>query len=180
MRYIALIAGLALIVFAAGCTAPSAPQTAMPTPAATVTAVQATAPAVSIAVGSARLASVGGTETVPIVLASAPDGISGYNITVALGDPSIAEITAVAFPDWAVMKSSSALPAGRVAIQAVDISQQVPAGATNVTLANLTVKGLTAGTTTITVTPDRVLGVQNRGGDLYAVRVTPGAITVGS
>ncbi|MEN6341150.1 MAG: hypothetical protein ABFC89_01185 [Methanospirillum sp.] len=180
MRYIALIAGLALIMLVAGCTAPSAPQTGTPMPATTVTTVQATAPAVSVVAGSTRLASAGGNATVPIVLASAPDGISGYNITVALGDPSIAEITAVAFPDWAVMKSSSALPAGRVVIQAVDMSRQVPAGATNVTLANLTVKGLTAGTTTITVTPDRVLGVQNRGGDLYAVTAIPGTLTVGS
>ncbi len=180
MRYIALIAALALIVIAAGCTAPSAPQTGTPTPAATVTTIHATAPAVSIAAGSARVASVGGTATIPIVLASAPNGISGYNVTVALADPSIGEITAVAFPDWAGMKAGSAVPSGRIALQAVDMSVQVPVGATNVTLATLTVKGLAAGTTAVTITPDRVLGVQDRKGDLYAVTAVPGSLTVGS
>ena len=180
MRFIVLIVALALIVIAAGCTAPSAPQAGTPAPAATVTTVPATAPAVSITVGSSRVASAGGTATVPIVLASAPNGISGYNVTVALSDPSVAEITAVAFPDWAGMKAGSAVPAGRVALQAVDMSMQVPVGATNVTLATLTVTGRAAGTTAITVTPDRALGVQDRSGDLYAVTASPGNLTVGT
>ena len=180
MRYIALIAALAFLVLAAGCTAPSGPQAGTSTPAATVTTVHATAPAVSIAAGSARVASVGGNATVPIVLASAPNGISGYNITVALTDPSVAEITAVAFPDWAAMKSSSAVPSGKVVLQAVDMSIQVPVGATNVTLATLTVKGKAAGSTAITVTPDPGLGVQDRSGDLYAVTAVPGTLTVGA
>jgi hypothetical protein len=180
MRYIALIAALALLALAAGCTAPSAPQSGTATPAATVTTVQATGPAVSIAAGSARVASPGGNATVPIVLASAPNGLSGYNITVALADPSVGEISAVAFPDWAGLKASSAVPAGRIALQAVDMSMKVPVGASNVTLATLTVKGKAAGTTAITVIPDPSLGVQDRNGDLYAVTAVPGSLTVGA
>jgi ABC-type Fe3+-hydroxamate transport system substrate-binding protein len=180
MRYIALIAAVALIVLAAGCTAPSAPQTGTPTPAATVTTVGTTGPAVSIAAGVARIANVGGNATVPIILAQAPNGISGYNVTVVLSDPSVGEIAAVAFPDWAGMKSASTVPAGMVALQAVDMSMKVPVGATNVTLATLTVTGRAAGTAAITVRPDPVLGVQDRSGDLYTVTVSPGSLTVGA
>ena len=180
MRYIALIAALGLLVLAAGCTAPPASQNGTATPAATVTTVHATAPAVSITAGSARGASVGGNATVPIVLASAPNGISGYNISVVLADPSVGEITAVTFPEWAGLKSGSAVPAGRISLQAVDISMQVPVGATNVTLATLTVKGKGAGSTAITVTPDPALGVQDRSGNLYAVTAVPGTLVIGA
>ncbi len=145
-----------------------------------MTTVHPTAPAVSIAAGSARVASAGGNATVPIVLASAPNGISGYNITVALADPSVGEITAVAFPDWAGLKASTAVPAGRIALQAVDMSMQVPVGATNVTLATLTVKGKAAGSTAITIRPDPSLGVQDRSGNLYAVTAVPGTLAVGA
>lgn len=180
MRYVALIATLALLVLAAGCTTPSSPQAISPAPTATVMTVHSTASAVSIAAGSARLASVGETVNVTVVLDSAPNGLSGYNISVALTDPSVAEITAVAFPDWAGMKSSSAVPAGQILLRAVDMSIQVPVGATNVTLATLTVTGRAAGSTGITVTPDPDLGVEDRSGDLYAVTAVPGTLTVGA
>lgn len=179
MRYIALVAALVLLVLAAGCTTPSTPQAGTPTPAATVTTIQATAPGVSIETGSIRIAAVGETATVPIVLASAPNGLSGYNISVALTEPSVAEITAVTFPDWAGMKANSDVPTDRVALQAVDMTMQVPVGGTNVTLATLTVTGRASGTTGITVTPDPRLGVQDRSGDLYAVTAAPGTLTVG-
>jgi hypothetical protein len=180
MRSIVLIAALVLLVLAADCAARPGPQTGASAPAATVTTVPATAPAVSIGTGSFRIASVGGTASVPIVLASAPDGISGYTLTAALGDPSVAEITAVAFPDWAGMTSGPAVPAGQVLLQAVDMSMQVPPGATNLTLATLTVTGRAAGTTGITVTPEPGLGVQDRGGNLYAVTAVPGTLAVGA
>ena len=132
-----------------------------------------------ISAGSVRLGAAGETATVPIVLASAPNGLSGYGLTVNLTDPSVAEITAVAFPDWAGMKSGSPVPAGQVVLKAVDMSMQVPVGATNVTLAILTVKGRAAGITDIVIVPDPALGVQDRNGDLYAVTTVPGTMAVG-
>lgn len=136
--------------------------------------------AANIATGSFQIVSVGETTSIPIVLDSASGGISGYRITVNLNDPSIATITAVAFPDWAGLKSASALPSGQVVLQAVDLSQQVPMGATSVLLATLTVKGTATGSTGITITPDSSMGVQNRNGDLYPVTAIPGALNVGT
>lgn len=179
MRSITLIAGLILLVLAAGCATQSPPAAGTPAPAVTATAVQPTSPAVSIATGSFQVAAVGENATIPIVLDSAPNGFSGYGITVALTNPSVAEITAVEFPEWAGMKSSSAVPSGQADLRAADLSMQVPVGATNVTLATLTVTGRAAGTTGITVTPESGLGVQDRRGDIYAATSVPGTLTVG-
>lgn len=135
---------------------------------------------VNLATGSFQIGSVGETASIPIVLDSASDGISGYRITVSLSDPSVASITAVAFPDWASLKSASGLPAGRVILQGVDLSQQVPVGGTGVLLATLTVKGTATGSTSIVITPDPGMGVQNRNGNLYPVAATAGTLTVGT
>ncbi|HIH04348.1 MAG TPA: hypothetical protein HA263_11080 [Methanoregulaceae archaeon] len=138
----------------------------------------ATASAVTISTGTFQISESGNTVQIPIVLDSASGGISGYRITVRLNDPSVATITAVAFPDWAGMKSASALPSGQVVLQAVDLSQQIPVGATSVLLATLTVKGTATGSTRITITPDSSMGVQNRNGDLYPVSTSPGTVIV--
>ncbi len=138
------------------------------------------AAAANLASGSFQIGSVGETVSIPIVLDSASGGISGYRITVSLGNPSVATITDVAFPEWVSLKSASSLPSGQVVLQGVDLSQQVPVGGTGVVLATLTVKGTATGSTGITITPDPGMGVQNRNGDLYQIAAQPGTLTVGT
>ncbi len=135
--------------------------------------------AANLATGSFQIGTVGETVSIPIVLDSAAGGISGYRITVSLSNPSVATITAVAFPDWAALKSASALPSGQVVLQSVDLSGQVPVGGTGVLLATLTVKGTATGSTGIVITPDPSMGVQNRNGDPYPITPLPGTLTVG-
>jgi hypothetical protein len=136
--------------------------------------------AANLATGSFQIGTVGETVSIPVVLDSAPGGISGYGITVSLSNPSVATITAVAFPDWASLKSASDLPSGQVVLKSVDLSQQVPMGGTGVLLATLTVKGTATGSTSVVITPDPSLGVQNRNGDLYPITAQPGTLTVGT
>ena len=136
------------------------------------------AAAANIATGSFQVSSVGETVSVPIVLDTAPGGISGYRVVVSLSNPSVATITSVAFPDWASLKSSSAVPSGRVVLQSVDLSQQVPMGGASVLLATLTVRGTATGSTSIVVTPDSSMGVQDRNGNLYAVSSSAGSLSV--
>ena len=136
------------------------------------------AAAVNVATGSYQVSTVGETVSVPVVLDSAPGGISGYRIVVSLSNPSVATITSVAFPDWATLKSSSAVPSGKIVLQGVDLSQQVPAGGASVLLATLTVKGTATGSTNIVITPDPSMGVQDRNGNLYAVSPVAGSFTV--
>ena len=141
-------------------------------------ALVATASAVTISTGTFQISEIGNTVQIPIVLDSAPGGISGYRIAASLSDPSVATITAVAFPDWASLKSSSDLPTDRVALQGVDLSQQLPVGATGVVLATLTVKGKATGSTSIVITPDPSMDVQDRNGNQYPVTTPPGTLTV--
>ena len=55
-----------------------------------------------------------------ITLDDTPNGFSGYTITVTLLEPSVGEITAVAFPGWANRTDNSFLPASSVWMKGCD------------------------------------------------------------
>ena len=135
--------------------------------------------AVNLGAGTYQVNSVGEAVSIPIVLDSAPGGLSGYRVSVSLTNPSVATIASVAFPEWASLKSVSQLPGSQVTMQSVDLSQMVPLGGTRITLATLTVRGTATGTTGITIVADPTIGVQGRNGEMYPVTVTPGTLTVG-
>jgi|GEM_PF-1242358 len=135
--------------------------------------------AVNLGAGTYQVDPVTEAVSIPIVLDSAPGGLSGYRVSVSLTNPSVATIASVAFPEWASLKSVSQLPASQVTMQSVDLSQMVPLGGTRITLATLTVRGTATGTTGITIVADPTIGVQGRNGEMYPVTVTPGTLTVG-
>ena len=92
------------------------------------------------------------TTTINILIDAVPAGLSYANITVEISNSSVAEITDIEFPSWATLKDNSTLPASTVWFKEGDLSDQVKAGDTDVVLATLTIKGLTAGTSDITIT----------------------------
>ncbi|PXF60433.1 MAG: hypothetical protein C4B59_09530 [Candidatus Methanogaster sp.] len=106
----------------------------------------------SVDVGDGTIDNIGSTTTVDLTLDSAPDGLSGYNLTVSLSDPSIAEILSVSFPTWATMHSNSALPADSVWMKAADLQDSVKSGDTNIQLGTLTIRGDAGGMCEIAVT----------------------------
>lgn len=120
---------------------------------------------------------VGETTTVAVLLATMPTGLSGFNITVALTDPSVGELTAITYPSWAVMPENSSLPADTVYAQAVDLMGSVGAGATNVTLCTLTVRGDATGTTNLTIT---TMKIDDDVGGRYAPETTDALLIVDS
>jgi hypothetical protein len=100
----------------------------------------------------------GANREVDIVLDSAPNGLSGYRITVALSTAAqgVADIVDWDFAGWASYTSET-LTVDSVAIRAADTGNAVGAGATNVVLGTLTLLGVTEGAAgaddiTITVT----------------------------
>ena len=97
-------------------------------------------------------ASIGSTTTVSLTLDSAPDGLSGYNLTVSLSDPSIAEILSVSFPAWANVHGTSTLPADSVWMKAADLQDDVKSDDTNIQLGTLTIRGDADGMCDIVVT----------------------------
>jgi len=88
---------------------------------------------------------VGETTTIAVLLETVPISLSGFNISVALTNPSIDEITNVTHPACALMPVNGPLPADTVYAQAVDLERSIEPGATNVTLCTLTVRGGAAG-----------------------------------
>jgi|GEM_PF-1893147 len=136
------------------------------------------ASAATVGTGNFQILNVGDTITVPITLDTAPNGISGYKITVTLSDTSIAEITAVAFPAWATVMQSPTLPAGKATLGAMDLGRGVPLQATYVQLASLTVKGKGVGTADIAITTLANVGIQDRNGNIYPVTMSRGSVTV--
>lgn len=94
---------------------------------------------------------VGGTAEYALILNTAPDGLAGYTLNVDAGAEGVAEIVNVTYPDWAVPTNTSALPDTIVEIKAGDMMDNISAGATNVSLANIMVRGIMEGQTNLSV-----------------------------
>ncbi len=94
----------------------------------------------SLTITGDQTTDIGSTSKFNLNLSEAPDGLSGYNITVSLTDASIAKIISIEFPAWASLKSNSSLPGDSVWLKAVDLNNQTVPGATNVILVTLVVR----------------------------------------
>jgi len=86
-----------------------------------------------------------------VVLNRVPTGLSEFDIRVTLTNTSVGEIVGFSYPSWAFMATNVTLPADAVDLQAADLMNSVEAGATNVTLCTLTVRGDIAGETGLTI-----------------------------
>ena len=98
------------------------------------------------------IVSVGSVAEINLTLDKAQDGLSGYNISISLSNTSVAEVTSVNFPAWAIMHSNSTLPADSFWIKAADINDKVKSGATDVNLGTLMLRGDNKGTSNILIT----------------------------
>ena len=96
-------------------------------------------------------APVGGSVSIPIVLSEVgADGLAGYDIEVSIANSTIAEIASVDFPAFGITDATP--PSGPLlSIRAVDTADLVQAGATNVLLATLNIRGLLEGTTSVNI-----------------------------
>ena len=103
-------------------------------------------------VGDGQIDTIGATTTVGIFLNETPNGLSGYNLTVSLSDPDIAEIVSVSFPSWATIYTNSTLPADLVWIKTADLMDQVGIGTTTINLATMTLRGDAQGNTDMIAT----------------------------
>ncbi len=91
---------------------------------------------------------IGGTDTITLVLDNAPTGVAGYAINVTIDNPAIARITAVSFPSWADLNSASTLPSSYCLMGVTDLNGEQGPG-TGITLATLTIEGLSGGQSTV-------------------------------
>jgi len=93
---------------------------------------------------------VGDLVSIPIVLSEAPDGVSGFDIVVSLSNANVASIVSAEFPDFGLTQYTQ-ISDSQVRLKAVDFAGVIESGATNVTLATLTLQGLKKGSTDIQI-----------------------------
>lgn len=132
-------------------------------PAAALTTVQAVPSSVTLGAGE--------TTTVDLVIDTLPDGLSGGKLTVSLTDGTVADITAVSYPDWASLHANGDLPADETYVKVADMTKQVEAGAKDVVFATLTLTGVANGTTSVDVVIEKL-----DDDDGYPVNPTPTAV----
>jgi hypothetical protein len=96
-----------------------------------------------------------GTTTADVVLTSAPDGLSGFYLDVSVRDPDVARIESASYPDRFGMTSDPKLRSEgqSVVLEAADIDGTVDPGASNVTIATITVVGVASGEAELVVDP---------------------------
>jgi len=126
----------------------------------------------------------GEDETVQIILTSAPEGISGFQINVSIEDSSIGKITDASIEspfntlegayDTTIDSHNST-----VTLTGADFSNEINPGTTNITLAKVTIEGIENGTTDLTpAVPDNLQGVQNESGGPINPATSSGTLTV--
>jgi hypothetical protein len=143
-------------------------------------AISLAAPAVSatqaiFSIG--EIATVGEETTVYLVLDSAPEGLSGYNVNLTLSNSSVAQITNITFPAWAADMNAivPGVAGQKILVKASDVNNNVGTGATNIALAAITVKGLALGSATISLSSPNF---DNENGSDIPVTLTSSAIAV--
>jgi hypothetical protein len=102
-----------------------------------------------LSIGDAEV-EAGESASVPILLSSAPDGVSGFYFELALSEPSTAQITDVYFPDFDLNKYELVSESG-VILYAIDIDRTLESGATDTTLAYIEIDSVGVGETDVEI-----------------------------
>ena len=127
----------------------------------------------SITPANAQL-QTGEIQSYDVVLNSAPQALSGFDITIAIENSAVGEITGVSFPAWANPKSNGTVPSTSVWCKATDLANQ--SGMQNIILCTITVRAEGAGTTIINFTSVKL---DDTLGGRYNPSLVPSVLTVG-
>ncbi|MDD1718727.1 MAG: hypothetical protein LUQ25_01585 [Methanoregulaceae archaeon] len=127
---------------------------------------------VTMSTGNATVSVTGETAVIPIRVDGFQDGLSGFNISIALSNPGVADIEALDFPAWAVLQESSETEPGSAWLKAVDLEETIGPGSTGVTLAFLTVRANSAGTTSLNTSVRQMSDDNGDSVDVYRVNGT--------
>ena len=129
---------------------------------------------------TAQNATVGADErtNLSVVLTEAPDGLAGFELTVELDTPSVANVTGVAYPDRFGLTTEPRIAADRqsVTVEAADLNDSVGPGGTDVTLATVALTGTDGGGSTGVSIVDAQVDAD--GGDRIAAGEDPEEVTV--
>jgi hypothetical protein len=118
------------------------------------------------------------TTTVNLTL-STTEGFSGGDVTVSVENGSVAEVTRANYSDELGLTKSPRVTENGTAVHltVADVDRAIEPGATEAHLATISVRGVSRGTTAVTVTPGRF---DNEAGTSSTLVVRDGDVTVGS
>ena len=86
-----------------------------------------------------------------LVINTLPNGLAGYDLIFTITNTSVAEIISASYPSWTGMSNTTGYTAWSVRLSGVDNDKLIQSGATNVVLANVTIRGDAIGTTPLTI-----------------------------
>ena len=92
------------------------------------------------------------TSAIDIHLLQIPSGLSGYNISISIGNASVADITGFQFPEWTDLNDTSGFPASSVWIKAADLSESIKGTVPQVNLGSVIIRGKAGGITSLDLT----------------------------
>ena len=121
----------------------------------------------------------GSTTSANVSMSSAPNGLAGYDITFGLENNSVATITNATIPDefsYSSVNISEDNTTMTVRLRALDLQENIEEGATNISLADVEVEGVSAGETALEV--QDITRVDDDSGDPIDVNTDSGQITV--
>ena len=120
----------------------------------------------------------GETATVRVVLVDAPDGLAGYELVLSFETDGVATFAGAEYADAFGLTTDPAVgDDGRtVRLEAADVGGNVPSGASNVTLATVELRGVSAGETAVEVRP---VQFDADGGTPMNVDTRAGSVAVG-
>jgi len=122
--------------------------------------------------GDATVAA-GETATVEVSLSAAPDGLAGFNLTVEATDGNATVVGANVDDEFGI--TTARAEDGRATLEGVDLDENVQAGATDVRLGTVTVRGESAGETDLSASVRRM---DDDDGEAVAPETGPAALTV--
>jgi PKD repeat protein len=119
----------------------------------------------------------GGTGEATLTASALPTGFSGAEVTVSVSNPDVASITGVEFPDGLGLTESTLSSDGSsVTIRVADTDRNVEAGGRKISLATLTVRGDSTGTTDLQVEIGQMDG---ESGDPIGANAREGVLVTG-
>lgn len=95
----------------------------------------------------------GGSVSLPISLSHAPEGLSGFRLTVRMDNPGVAEFVNMEFPDFGMI-DFTVISDSEVRIAAADVNDLVQAGAIDILLGTLLISSLSEGFTNVSLVVD--------------------------
>lgn len=106
----------------------------------------------TLSVNDLNLADSDSSGTIDVMLDQAPTGLAGYQLEISLVPAGIAEFSPpVNFPPAFSMNTNSTFPSSTLNIVAVDLMDQIKAGANDILLATLNVRSLAEGSSEIQI-----------------------------